>query len=161
MGRTQTPHLYPINSRGAVRQGIYPPVRSQGYGGKSRGTKPDAQIGDCGPSPSNQCVVQQKGGGFGLRPSCFTEDVISSPPAPPPQLWSTTPGGNVGPIVGVIDGINPFFSVGAVLKQARVQRNGIYLTFGADYVFASRTVKFLAGAIPQPGDVVTILGWVL
>lgn len=56
---------------------------------------------------------------------------------------------------GIVDGANPAFSVAAApdpMSSLSVFRNGLLQKLGSDYSFSGRTIQFVAGAIPQPGD---------
>jgi hypothetical protein len=67
---------------------------------------------------------------------------------------SETPG-------GTIDGVNPTFTVARPPNppaSLQLFRNGQLMRFGPgnDFTLAGSTVTFLAGAIPQAGDVLTV-----
>lgn len=62
-------------------------------------------------------------------------------------------------IFGACDGINNLFTWGVSLKQARVFRNGLYQTKNVDFAAGALALVFLPGAIPQPGDIITMSGW--
>jgi hypothetical protein len=74
-----------------------------------------------------------------------------------PQEFTTSSGN----IQGIMDGVNPLFSVGVALRFIRVFRNGQSLTLGIDCYFGNRFVTFLGPQIPQPGDNLKFLGWPL
>ncbi len=82
---------------------------------------------------------------------------ISSPLQPPPQKFSTatTP----PTIFGVIDGINPVLTWAVTIQCGSVWRNGILQTLNIDVAVGQTAMVFLPGAIPQPGDIVTMLGF--
>jgi ABC-type cobalt transport system substrate-binding protein len=80
---------------------------------------------------------------------------ISAPLAPPPQQFSSEDGS----LQGVIDGVNAAFLISAFLTRARVYRNGVMMTLNVDCVAGGRSILFLRGQIPQPGDVVTVQGY--
>ncbi len=59
---------------------------------------------------------------------------------------------------GIVDGSNAVFTLAAApLPAASLQlnRNGVSLTQGPDYTLAAGNITFAAGAVPQPGDVLT------
>src|SRR5581483_10116610 len=56
---------------------------------------------------------------------------------------------------GVVDGSNAVFTTAAAaapVTSLAIYRNGILLKAGQDFTISGRSVQFLAGAIPQPGD---------
>jgi len=56
---------------------------------------------------------------------------------------------------GAVDGTNATFSLANAPVPAlslELYRNGLLLRQGGDYTLASKSVAFVAGAIPQPGD---------
>lgn len=63
-------------------------------------------------------------------------------------------------LLGILDGVNAAFSTGVVLRKAVAYRNGVRMTLNVDVVAAGQYVIFLAGQIPQPGDLLVVLGWV-
>ncbi len=64
-----------------------------------------------------------------------------------------------GGIVGAIDGVNAaFFLNSAALSSFTLFRNGLLQTVGTDYSVFSTQITFLAGAIPQTGDLLTAEG---
>lgn len=66
----------------------------------------------------------------------------------------------VGPtIFGVVDGTNKLFILGAVYQRWQIWRNGILQTFNVDVVAGPTAIVFLPGAIPQPADIITALGF--
>jgi hypothetical protein len=75
--------------------------------------------------------------------------------APPPQQFST----NDGSIQGAVDGVNTTFLISAALTRARVFRNGVLMTLNYDCAAGGRAIVFMAGQIPQPGDVITVEGY--
>lgn len=87
----------------------------------------------------------------------MTEQLVSSPPAPPPQQFSSAD----GTVQGAMDGLNSVFTLSVRLRRMRVFRNGILMTLGLDCVTGLSSIVFLAGQIPQPGDIVTVSGYVL
>ncbi len=89
-----------------------------------------------------------------------TVATLNSPLAPPPQQFTnlSTPGS--GPtIFGVCDGINALYTWGVVVPRIAVFKNGIGQTLGVDVVAGGTAMKFLPGAIPQPGDTITFLAY--
>lgn len=82
--------------------------------------------------------------------------LISSPPAPPPQQFTTAD----GTIQGTIDGTNPTFTVGAYCRRVKVYKNGIIMSLNVDVAFGGTGLVFLNNQQPQPGDVVTMEGWI-
>lgn len=62
-------------------------------------------------------------------------------------------------IMGACDGRNNLFTWGITLQRALVFRNGILQTLNVDVVNGPTAMVFLPGAIPQPGDILTILGY--
>jgi hypothetical protein len=80
---------------------------------------------------------------------------LSAPTAAPPQQFSTKDGS----IQGALDGVNAVFLVSANLARARVWRNGVMMTLNFDCIAGGQAVLFLPGQIPQPGDVITIEGY--
>ena len=81
---------------------------------------------------------------------------ISSPFAPPPQIFSTAD----GTLQGLVNGINASFTVGCLLRQAFVWRNGILMTNGLDIALGGQSIEFLGSQIPQVGDVIRVEGWI-
>lgn len=73
---------------------------------------------------------------------------------PAPQFFSTSDGS----VQGTIDGTNAVFLLPAILSRAQVFRNGAAMTLNFDCVFGERSLVFLPGQIPQPGDIITVLG---
>ena len=56
---------------------------------------------------------------------------------------------------GIVDGANPSFSLTNLPdppSSLAVYRNGVLQKAGFDYDASGRTVQFLSGAVPQPGD---------
>lgn len=74
-----------------------------------------------------------------------------------PQQFSTSDGS----IQGIIDGLNANFSMGVVLHKAEVFRNGQELTLNVDCTASNRFLVFYGSHIPQPGDIITVLGYPL
>jgi hypothetical protein len=57
---------------------------------------------------------------------------------------------------GTIDGVNAVFHTSvapAPAQSLHFFRNGILQRAGTDYALVGTTVTFVAGAIPQPGDI--------
>lgn len=68
---------------------------------------------------------------------------------------------STGPtIFGATDGVNAIFTVGVALRRMQVFRNGILQTGLQDVSTGPTVVVFMPGNIPQPGDILMILGWV-
>ena len=81
---------------------------------------------------------------------------ISSPIVPPPQQFSSTNGS----IQGAINGVNTVYTLGAMVKRAKIFRNGLLQTLNYDCVFSGQTIVFLSINLPpQTGDVITALAW--
>lgn len=91
----------------------------------------------------------------GASPQSNPQITISTPLQPPPQQLSTAD----GTIQGVIDGVNSVLVWSVYLPRVDVFRNGICLTQGVDYGAGPTAVAFFPGAIPQPGDIITIKGY--
>lgn len=67
---------------------------------------------------------------------------------------------NFGPtITGICDGRNRLFQWGVQMQRVQVFRNGILQTFNQDIAAGQFAVVFLPGSIPQPNDLITILGY--
>lgn len=81
--------------------------------------------------------------------------MTSSPIAAPPQQFSSTD----GTITGAIDGVNAVFLLGVVLRRTSVWKNGLLMTLNTDCAAGGRSIVFLAGRIPQAGDVITVEGY--
>lgn len=65
-----------------------------------------------------------------------------------------------GPTIsGVCDGTNPVFTWQVAVQRGQVWKNGILQTEGADIAMGQTAVKFLTGAIPHPGDLITMLAY--
>lgn len=62
-------------------------------------------------------------------------------------------------IMGGVDGRNNLFTWGVQIPRGQIFRNGILQTLNADVVMGPTAMVFLPGAIPQPGDVITMLGY--
>ena len=62
-------------------------------------------------------------------------------------------------LMGVINGINATFTTGVNFRKVQVFRNGIAMTQNVDYAWGSNVVTFKGNNIPQPGDVLTVVGW--
>ena len=63
-------------------------------------------------------------------------------------------------IIGAINGVNATFVIltSGTVQQMVVYRNGIFQTYGLDYVWTNNQITFLGLSIPQPGppaDVIT------
>ena len=57
---------------------------------------------------------------------------------------------------GVVDGVNASFQLTgapAPSSSLTLYRNGLAMKLGADYALAGSTISFLAGSVPQQGDV--------
>jgi hypothetical protein len=66
----------------------------------------------------------------------------------------------VGPtIAGVTDGVNSLFSIGVSCSRLSIYRNGILQTNGVQVANGQTGIVFLAGYLPQPGDLITCLGY--
>jgi len=66
----------------------------------------------------------------------------------------------VGPtIAGVLDGTNNLFTVSLPLARIQLWRNGLLQTLNQDFVAGPTAIVFLPGSIPQPGDILTLLGY--
>ena len=63
-------------------------------------------------------------------------------------------------IFGVMDGVNRIFTWGVVLRRADVFRNGVLQTLNVDVCVGPTSMTFLPGSEPQPGDILTMRGWV-
>lgn len=63
-------------------------------------------------------------------------------------------------IFGVMDGVNPLFTWQVAIRRGDVMRNGLRQTLNVDVCVGPTSMKFLPGSIPQPGDVITMWGWV-
>jgi hypothetical protein len=81
---------------------------------------------------------------------------IYPPTSPGPQTFSSLD----GTIQGSIDGVNGTFQAGVVFQHIQVWRNGVFMTQGFDYQASPSGVTFVAGAIPQPGDILKFEGWI-
>lgn len=90
-------------------------------------------------------------GGF----SPFPPFTISSFPLSFPQSFQSTD----GTLMGAINGVNNTFTMGVQLRKCQAFRNGIEMTQNYDYAWGNNVVVFLAGQIPQPGDVLKVVGW--
>jgi hypothetical protein len=66
----------------------------------------------------------------------------------------------IGPsLIGNLDGVNALLQVPVANQRYQVWRNGLLQTAMVDYVSGPTAIVFLAGAIPQPGDIVTALAY--
>jgi hypothetical protein len=84
--------------------------------------------------------------------------IVSSPPYPPPQQFTTAD----GTLLGAVDGVNKLFVCPVYLHRAEIYLNGIAQTLNFDCSFAGTGLIFKRA--PQTGppvDIVTIKGWVL
>lgn len=86
----------------------------------------------------------------GVATDCVRVDGSSGPcgSTPPAFVDGDAPS-------GIVDGANESFLVAAIpdpVTSLAVYRNGLLQKLGFDYSFAGRTITFLSGAIPQPGD---------
>jgi hypothetical protein len=76
---------------------------------------------------------------------------------------STGPCGMVAPAfidnetpAGIVDGSNVLFTLAATpapVASLAVYRNGLLQKIDVDYTISSRNITFVAGAVPQPGDI--------
>jgi hypothetical protein len=82
--------------------------------------------------------------------------LVSSPPQPPPSMFTSTN----GTIQGAIDGVNVDFILPAMLERARVWRNGIFQTLNWDVAASGNSIKFLLTP-PRQGDSLLVIGWIL
>lgn len=62
-------------------------------------------------------------------------------------------------ITGVCDGTNPIFVWQCTVPRITVFKNGILQTEGVDVAVGTTAMKFLPGAIPHPGDLITFSGY--
>lgn len=85
----------------------------------------------------------------------FPPYTISSFPLELPQTFQSTD----GTLQGVIDGTNPTFTTGVVFRRVQVFRNGLALTQNYDFAWGSNVVVFMGVQIPQPGDILKVVGW--
>lgn len=83
------------------------------------------------------------------------QTTISSPLQPPPQQLTSLD----GTIHGNIDGVNSVYTWQVYFPLVQMYRNGVRLTQGVDYGAGPTCAAFLPGAIPQPGDVLTLEGY--
>lgn len=65
-----------------------------------------------------------------------------------------------GTITGTMDGVNASFLLSYPVSTVNVYRNGLLMTAGTDYTSGANVITFLAGNIPQPGDLITAEGWI-
>lgn len=108
-------------------------------------------------TPSRSAVIDATGaidGASGNLSDCLHVDGTSGP------CGSTTSTTFVDAEVpgGTLDGINANFTLANVPSPASslsLYRNGLLLTQGNDYTLSSNAITFLAGAIPQPTDVLS------
>ena len=68
-----------------------------------------------------------------------------------------------GNLFGAIDGTNKLFETGVLFRMVTVQRNGVTMTLGVDYIFGigSQFINFVDAQTPQPGDIITLTGYPL
>lgn len=67
---------------------------------------------------------------------------------------------DVGPtIFGITDGINTLYVWSVSFQRVAIYRNGLLQTFNVDVVAGPTSMVFLPGAIPQPNDFITLLGF--
>lgn len=62
-------------------------------------------------------------------------------------------------IQGGVDGKNGLFTWSVQVARAQVFKNGILQTIGQDYCAGPNALVFLPASIPQPGDIITLLGY--
>lgn len=121
-------------------------------------------IGIMGICPCSRPAQRSSGGPVG---PATPQPIVSSRPNPPPLNFSSAD----GTIQGLINGMNPIYTVGVQLQRTRVWRNGVFLSLNADVVAGGNVVRFLDKGIPteqaphpnypQTGDIVLIQGWPL
>ncbi len=80
---------------------------------------------------------------------------ISTPLQPPPQQLTSAD----GTIQGNIDGVNSVFQWQIAFPLIQLYRNGVRQTQGFDYGAGPTAVAFMPGAIPVPGDILTLEGY--
>lgn len=90
----------------------------------------------------------------GPGPHNNPQTTIAEPLQPPPQQLTTQQPGNT--ILGALDGVNALFTWGIWVPQYQVFRNGVLQATNTDYAGGPTSLKFLPGAVPQIGDIVTI-----
>jgi len=91
-------------------------------------------------------------------PPQFIPPVTTGDPlAPAPMEISS----DDGRIIGAIDGVNTNFQTSIFFHRAQVFRNGILQTLNFDCSFCGTGLKFVPGSVPQRGDRISIVGWVL
>ena len=91
-----------------------------------------------------------------VQPPYVPQYTISAPGVPPPMQLST----NNGTLQGTVDGINTTFTMAIYLHRARIFVNGVLQTQNVDVGFGGTAMKFLPQSIPQPGDIITVEGYV-
>jgi len=65
-----------------------------------------------------------------------------------------------GPTIsGDCNGLNAVFGTAVSLARMQVFRNGILQTAGTDYGAFATVLVFKPGALPQPGDILALLGY--
>lgn len=91
----------------------------------------------------------------GPGPHNYPQTTISAPLQPPPQQLTTAD----GTIQGNIDGVNRLFQWQIIMPAFQLWRNGVLQTQGVDYGAGTTAIAFLPGAIPVPGDIITLQGF--
>ncbi len=91
----------------------------------------------------------------GTGPYNNPQETITSPLQSTPQQLSTAD----GTIQGNIDGRNNVLFWQVFFPYFQAFRNGVLLTCGVDYGAGQTAIAFFPGAVPQVGDIVTILGY--
>jgi hypothetical protein len=75
---------------------------------------------------------------------------------PPPMQFTTANGS----LQGTVDGVNDTFATSVNLSRMQVSVNGVAQTLNVDCCAPwGQFVKFLPGAIPQKGSIITVEGW--
>jgi hypothetical protein len=88
----------------------------------------------------------------GASADCVHVDGTSGPCGDPNSAPAFVDGDSPA---GIVDGANANFTLTATPSPASslaVYRNGLLQKIAQDYTFSGRTVAFVAGAVPQPGD---------
>ena len=62
-------------------------------------------------------------------------------------------------IMGGVDGKNNLFTFGVSFQRVQVWRNGLLQTWAQDYAAGPTAIVFYPASIPQPGDIITLLGF--
>lgn len=91
----------------------------------------------------------------GYGPYNSPQETISAPLQPPPQQLTSAD----GTIQGNIDGVNSVFQWQIYFPLIQLYRNGVRQTQGVDYGAGPTCVAFLPGALPQVGDIITLIGY--